>query len=327
MEETRLLYGKFRAFTIVFNGFFMYLLDITMFAFVAFLLLKSSITIGSATAALAYIKEFTFPIRSLVSAISDLKFTQSIKKRIFSYFDNKEVEAMQAHQFSDKIQFEHVSYTYPESNFSVNDLNLEIQKGKKYAIIGHSGSGKSTIVKLLSKQLSPYSGRIMIDEHELSSIEHSSFLWCVNQFEHIFASDFLDNVTIFKSYPSASLDKIKSLLHCSQIEDIYNRADCSNLSGGEKDILIAIRSLLINNDVIVLDEPMISLDTKSKSIIREALYGWKEKTLIAVTHDITESTLNYFDYIIWMSDGKISTFGSAADIVKMPEFAKLKKSE
>lgn len=129
MEDSRLKYGRFRAFTIVLNGFCMYLLDITAFSAVVISLILKRISVGTATALLSYIKEFTFPIRNLVSAISSMKSTRSIKAGIFSILSYEESKAMPIYQFNDSILYEDVITNFDD--FHLENFTYRFRKGKK----------------------------------------------------------------------------------------------------------------------------------------------------------------------------------------------------
>lgn len=324
MENERFTYGKFRAFTIVFNGFFMYLLDIIAFSAVVLSLLFQTITIGTAAALLSYIKEFTFPIRSLISAISSMKSTKAVKTGIFSILSYKEKETIQIIKFDESIDFKHVEISW--DNFQLDDFTYSFKKGKKYAIIGHSGSGKSTLFHLLMQQEYPTSGYISIDENPINSIEYSSIMTYVSQKEHIFKENFKNNVTVFDSYIKKSIKEIISFTESERIQSLENKEDCSGLSGGEKNLLAIVKMLIMDKEIILLDEPFAALDVLNKNLLQRKLYTNSSKTIIAITHDITHECLQYFDEILIMENGKLIYSGTKDEVLASKEYVQLSKN-
>ncbi|WP_373899086.1 ATP-binding cassette domain-containing protein [Haloimpatiens sp. FM7315] len=323
-ENKLLFYGKFNTFTNVFNGFFMYLLDISAFTTVAILLLKNKISIGTATAALAYIKEFVYPIRYIISDLTNIKSAKSTKDKLLNFINYHEERLDTVTEFKSSIEFSNVTVEF--DNFELNNFNYKFEKGKKYAIIGHSGSGKSTIINLLMKYLMPSNGKIIIDGTNIKDIDTTGIIGCVNQFEHVFSSDFLSNVTVYSSYLDNNLKNIIDYCECDKIHHIINKEDCTGLSGGEKQLLALVKMMLINKDIILLDEPFSALDIQNTLLIQDKVYSLKNKTMIVVTHDLSENNLKYFDEVIIMNNGCIKKSTTSNEIIKSKEYANLIKT-
>lgn len=140
-------YGHFKAFSIVLNGIFMYLLDMTAFAIVGLMLWLGRISVGTATAALSYIKEFVYPIRYIIDDINEMN---AVKKVILKYcrLASRQIVDKEERAFTDTIDFVRANVKY--ADFTLKDLTYTFTKEHKYLLIGPRGSGKSTILGCLS---------------------------------------------------------------------------------------------------------------------------------------------------------------------------------
>lgn len=203
-ENKLLRFGKFKTFTNVLNGSFMFFLSISAFATIAVLLMQSKITVGTATATLGYIESFVFPIRYILVDLSNVKSAKYTKKKLLEFMSVEENSQNKLKRFETAIEFSNISIKFDD--FELCNFSYKFEKGKKYAIIGHSGSGKSTIVNLLMKYLTPIEGEILIDDVNINKIDTTGILGCVNQFEHVFSTDFLNNVTVFGTYTQSNLE-------------------------------------------------------------------------------------------------------------------------
>lgn len=128
-EDKLLHYGRFSTFTNIFNGFFMYLLDISAFIVVAILLLQRKISVGTASGGLAYIKEFVYPIRYIIGDITNMKSAKSIKNNLLNFINYNRVDLEDIHDFKNKIEFKNVSIKFDD--FEIKNFNFDFKKGKK----------------------------------------------------------------------------------------------------------------------------------------------------------------------------------------------------
>lgn len=319
MEHDRLHYGKFRAFSIVLNGMCMYLLDITAFSAVVISLLFQTITVGTAAAMLSYIKEFTFPIRYLVDGITTMKSTKGVKKEILEILSYQDENKEQVTQF-EQIQFEHAKVEW--EGFAM-DFSYSFEKGKKYALIGHSGSGKSTVLRMLMQLEEPDSGAVKIDNRNVSEIDYTSLVANLTQKEHVYQDSFENNVTVFGSYITKGIREVIDFTESQRIRMLQDKKDCSELSGGERNLLAIVKTLIKDKEILLLDEPFAALDVANKRLLQKKIYHDLPKTMIAVTHDISEDCLKYFDEILIMENGKLVAAGPRADIMNSREYQKL----
>jgi len=323
-ENKLLHYGRFSTFTNVLNGSFMYLLDIAAFATIAVLLLKSEISIGTAAATLGYITSFIYPIRYILQDLSNIKSTKSAREKILNFIKESKIPQGEVKKFKSSIKFSNVSVKFDD--FELNNINYTFEKGKKYAIVGHSGSGKSTIVNLLMKYLKPTHGKILIDGIDINDFEIAGLIGCVNQIEHMFSTDFLNNITVFGAYSDNTVGNIIDYYKCNKIDSISNKDDCTKLSGGEKQLLSLVKMMLINRDIIILDEPFSALDIQNTLLMQDKVYSLQDKTMIVVTHNLSENNLKYFDEVIIINDGRIEKIGTIPEIIESEEYNRLVKT-
>lgn len=299
----------------------MYLLDITAFLTVVISLLVQRITVGTASALLSYINDFTFPIKDLISSISAVKSTQAVKKEIFSILSYKETEKKSVSQFEEAIRFNTVTVKWED--FCLKDFTYCFQKGKKYAIIGHSGSGKSTLFHLLMQQEYPDLGSIIIDNKNINELEYSSIISYVSQKEHIFKESFENNVTVFQSYRKRGVQEVLSFIRNERLQTLVQKEDCSTLSGGEKNLLSIVKVLIMDKEILLLDEIFSALDFNTKCFLQEKIYGELSNTMFVITHDISPENLKYFDEILIMKDGRLICSGLKEEVLDSKEYKDL----
>lgn len=301
MEESRYQYGTYKTFVNVFNGTMMYIIDISAFAVIGVLLATGNITVGVATATITYIREFSAPLRGVIDSISSVKAVSGVKEKLLEEIERRYSRG-KIIDFSKEIVFKNVCVDYKE--FEVKDFSYKFEKGKKYAIIGESGSGKSTILKLLMKSVQADSGSIMVDGHDIQELDMSSIIGYMNQDTHIFAENFEDNVKVFGSYSEERFQKVKKKLGNNMLDFLFQKTECNKCSGGEKQLIAFFRTLMAEKRLIILDEPFGALDTKKEKIVTEILLK-DERSVLMVTHNISPEYLKQFDYVIRMESGKI----------------------
>lgn len=321
LEMARLSFGAFKTFANVLSGSVMYVIDISAFVILVVLLAFSKITVGVATATITYIREFSYPLRMVVDSMNAMKSVSGVKDKLLAEIAN-EYQRGENIAFFHEICYQDVSVRY--KNFSVEHFSYRFVRGKKYAIIGESGSGKSTILKLLMGYVAAESGSIQVDGRELSQLDVTSFVSYIEQDEHVYEENFKNNITMFNSYDS---NGFKRLLQGTNIPlfmkgdlvdsdrrhqtgdslgamniGLMEKEDCSQLSGGEKQILALIRSLMSGRDVLVLDEPFSAVDAQTEWHITEWLLSM-DKTVIMVTHNIQPNFLEKFDAVLHVRPG------------------------
>ena len=216
------------------------------------------------------------------------------------------------------ISFKDVSFRYEGSDKDVlHDINCEFLPGRSYAIVGGSGSGKSTFLNLLMSAGDEYGGSIKVDDKELRSVSADSLfdiMSVIQQNVFIFNASIRDNVTMFRDFPK---DKVEQVLKKAHLEDLITERgelymcgeNGKSLSGGEKQRISIARCLLKDSSILLADEATSSLDNKTSHDIASAILELGSMTRIVVTHSLEESLLRRYDEILVIKDGTIEERG------------------
>lgn len=320
-RDLRFRYGKFKTLALAIESLSTNIVGMAAFIVSAVLLMRHEITVGVCVAAFGYVNSFIAPVYGFIYGFNLIGSLTGVKNKVLSYINKGFQNDLKVKKdFKKDIVFENVSFQY--NNFDVKNLNLRFEKGKKYAIIGHNGCGKSTLINLLMKYLTIKSGIIKIDGEDVRQIDTADIMYCVNQNDHIFSADFINNATVYSSYLKKNADKIAGSLRVKAIDAIKATTDCQKLSGGEKQILAIIRMLVAETDILLMDEPFAAVDVKTTEEAEDYLMNLKDKTIIMVTHNLNES-LNRFDEIIMIKDGQVVNKGTYDEISKCEGFKKL----
>ncbi|MFH1759656.1 MAG: ABC transporter ATP-binding protein [bacterium] len=230
--------------------------------------------------------------------------------------------------FNDPIRFEHVSFSYPGKNFKIEDLNLEIKKGKFYGIVGPSGSGKSTFVDLIIKFYRPQSGRILADGiplDELDTISWRNKIGLVSQDTFVFNGTVEQNILFAKGVTEKNKDIILNAAKIADIEDVITELPQGykteigerglTLSGGQRQRLSIARAVAKDPDIYIFDEATSSLDTYSEQRIQTAIENLsKTYTVIAIAHRL--STVINADEIVVLNNGRVVERGNHEFLMK-----------
>ncbi|MCU4961620.1 thiol reductant ABC exporter subunit CydC [Bacillus paranthracis] len=225
------------------------------------------------------------------------------------------------------IELNHVSYSYPDSNeFVLKDVSLQIKAGKKIAILGRSGTGKSTLLKLLTGALSPLQGEVLLNSEHAHTNLLSKYISVLNQKPHLFDTTIGNNVRIGK--PEATDEEIWNALEKAQLAShvayLPDRLQTKmhemgkRFSGGERQRVAFARTLMQEAPIIVLDEPTIGLDPKTElSLIETMFSATEEKTVIWITHHLVG--MEHVDEVIFLDRGQIVMQGSHEQLLKENE--------
>lgn len=317
-SKKRFHYGKMRTLSIIINGGSTYLLEISALSLVGYLYLKGKISIGTGIAALTCINSFNGPIEEIMYNTSSINSTKEIKKKVLEFLKIEPLEdSIYKNEFNSHIELRNIGVQF--ESFSMKNLSFTFEKGKKYAIIGHSGSGKSTIVRALMKYVELSNGEILIDGENINKIDTSNIICCINQKEHIYDGSFMDNATIFSSYSNRGIHRVKGIVEKKMMDSINEKEDCKLLSGGEKQIIGITRMDLSDAPIYILDESFSAIDMNTTKRLNDFVMSMDDKTIIMVTHKLSPQ-LSEFDEIIHMECGKIIEKGTYEEISKSQEF-------
>ena len=225
-----------------------------------------------------------------------------------------------------EIIFEKVSFAYEEGKEVLNNINFEVPAGSVTALVGSSGSGKSTIAGLSATFLNPKSGKITIDNQDMSKVKLSSYrknLGVVLQDEFLFEGTIRENILFPR--PNASEEELQNAVKAAYVNEFTDRFDNGldtligergvKLSGGQRQRLAIARAILADPKIIILDEATSSLDTESESLIQKSLSKLvKDRTTIVIAHRL--STIKQADQILVIEAGNIAERGTHNELIE-----------
>lgn len=322
--DKRFFYGKFKTLTYIVNGTAINLVSLTAFILVGILLVRGEITIGTAVATFGYIDCFISPIHSILEYSNLMRSLNKVKERVIHYLQPSSVSSdSQLCSFTNSITFNDVSVSY--DRFELKHFSYNFKKGNKYAIIGHSGAGKTTLLKVLLKHITDYSGTILVDNQDLTSIDTCGILSFISQNEHIFADSFQNNTTIFSSYEENNIEWLPLNIKEKMLNKLIEKENCELISGGEKQLINVIRMINSAKPIFIMDEPFSSMDVNTTQSLQKAFLEMKDQTVIMVTHKLSEQLMD-FDEILLIENGRLVQHGTFKQIVGTSEYLSLQQN-
>ena len=293
-------------------------------------ILDNSASIGELTAFIMMIPMLFRPLNQIANKFNTLLMGMVAAERVFNVLDTDSLIQDTGFKIADnidgKIKYENVNFSYNQGEKVIDELNLEIEKGTINAIVGATGSGKSTIIKLLNRFYELDSGSIYIDninvrDYSISSLRKN--IGFVSQDVHLFSDTILNNITLQNS--DISFLRVKQAAKDIELDDFisslpngynYNvRERGAGLSTGQRQLISFLRAYIKNPQILVLDEATSSIDTDSELLIQKATKKITEnRTSIIIAHRL--STIMKADKIIVMSCGKIVESGTHDQLLK-----------
>jgi ABC-type multidrug transport system fused ATPase/permease subunit len=234
--------------------------------------------------------------------------------------------------FKEQISFDKLSFSYDNNDisnkFTLRDIDMTFLKGHSYAIVGLSGGGKSTLLRLIQGYYDNYDGSLKLDEMEISKLSPSSISKLVSVIEQnvfLFDSSILENITLFNKFSQERIDQaVKQAGLAPLIEEKGTDYTCGeggrNLSGGEKQRVSIARALLKDSKILLIDEATSSLDSSTSKEIMDSILKLEGITRLVVTHKIEKDQLKRFDEIIVLNNGMIVEKGSFDKLIGNKEF-------
>lgn len=305
---------------------------VTIMIGVIFVRNNGDITGGQIIAVLMLLGMLIWPIRGLGRMIGDFGRALVSTQRIFEILEKKsefEVNGTLTPEIKGKIEFKDVHFQFPDGkNSLLNGVSFKVEAGQTVAIIGRTGSGKTTIINLLSRMLETSSGDIFIDDVNIKDIEKHYLrkqMGIVLQEPFLFSKTVYDNIAI--SNPTVDRDNVLKAAQIAAIEkdissfekgyDTIVGERGTTLSGGQKQRVAIARILIDNKPILVFDDSLSAVDTETDMMIRNALNDRDSKsTTVIITHRIT--TAKQADVIIVLEEGKISEIGVHETLSKKP---------
>lgn len=296
----------------------------------AVFVLQRVIAVGDILAFFQYTQSFNRPIQQITRVMNQIQTAMAASERIFEFLEMEDEENSsdkQITEIKEGITFENVNFSYTPNEKIIKDLTFDVKKGDKIAIVGETGAGKTTIVKLLMRFYDINSGSIKIDGVDIEEYDkHSlrSHIGMVLQDSWLF-SDTISNNIRYGNLDATDDDVIDaaSQVHADnfirQFSDGYEtklNEDTDNISHGQKQLLTIARTILSQKDVLILDEATSSVDTRTEKLIQEAMDKLMEnKTSFIIAHRL--STIRNADNIIVIEDGEIIEQGTHDELLKL----------
>lgn len=306
--------------------------------FGSILVIKGNITLGNLQAFLTYAKNFNSPLISIASTIGILEQALVSNERI-NYFlmteEEKEINKLKKYNFNQDITFKNIDFSYTEKKVLEN-INFTIKKGQKIAIVGETGSGKTTLIKLLLNLYQPTNGEILIGNKNIQEIDRTTLrnnIGVVLQDSWLFEGTIQENIDYGNSNDINDVKKAAKLTNLDEIiaklPNNYNFLidDNNKLSKGEKQLISIARVFMHKKDILILDEATSNIDIETEIKIKDAINKlMKDKTCLIIAHRL--STIINSDNIIVMHQGKIVETGTHKELLKLHGYYyKLYKSQ
>ncbi|MBE6490988.1 MAG: ABC transporter ATP-binding protein [Methanobrevibacter sp.] len=294
----------------------------------AIFVLQRAITVGDILAFFQYVQSFTRPIQQITRVMNQIQTAMAASERIFEFLDYGDEENPSAKQISevnDCISFENVSFGYTPDETIIKDLTFSVKKGEKIAIVGETGAGKTTIVKLLMRFYDIDSGSIKIDGTDITEYDkHSlrSLIGMVLQDSWLFSDTIESNIHYgnLNATEAEIVDASKQVYADNFIRQLPQgyetelNEDSDNISHGQKQLLTIARTIISTKEVLILDEATSSVDTRTEKLIQKAMDRLMEnKTSFIIAHRL--STIRNADKIIVIENGEIIEQGNHEELL------------
>lgn len=296
----------------------------------AFLAISGAITIGDIQAFIQYVRNFTNPIQQIAQISNMLQSMAAAAERVFEFMDEEEEEQtvsnpVRLDKVDGNVLFEHVHFGYDPEKIIINDFSADVRTGQKIAIVGPTGAGKTTMVKLLMRYYDVNSGAIKLDGHDIRTFnrrELRSAFGMVLQDTWLFKGTIMENIrygrlgatdeeVIAAAKAAHAHHFIQTLPGGYQME---LNEEANNVSQGQKQLLTIARAILANRPVMILDEATSSVDTRTEERIQKAMDNLvKGRTSFIIAHRL--STIRNADLILCMKDGDIVEQGNHEELL------------
>lgn len=306
-------YYRFKSFVEVFAGLALYMINIAAFICGIILIKLGKLTAGEFVGLMAFIDLIAIPVRDVIYQIIGLKSCTEIKNKISDVLLSEQTSNnVNKSKLQNSIIVKDLNYT--QGDFKLQDVNYEFLANRKYAIVGKSGAGKSTILKILGGVITQYGGEINIDGVDIRNINLSELVARIDQEPFVFSASTKDNVTLFDSYSDEKLSEYIKMLNADNLVRDNLGENGDEISGGEKNKIALLRALVMECKVMLCDEMFAALDENSRKQLGNYLFARKDITVISVTHDISEGNLKQYDEILIVDGGKITHHGTYTEM-------------
>ena len=294
------------------------------------LAIRGVITIGDIQAFIQYVKNFTQPIQQIAQVISQVQSMAAASERVFEFLGEEEEDQTVAHPadvtaVTGEVTFDHVQFGYNPDQMIIHDFSVKVKPGQKIAIVGPTGAGKTTMVKLLMRFYDVNAGAVSLDGHNIKEFNRRELrdaFGMVLQDTWLFQGTIMENIRygrldatdeeVIAAAKAAHADHfIRTLPGGYQME---LNEDASNVSQGQKQLLTIARAILADNKILILDEATSSVDTRTEISIQKAMDNlMRVRTSFVIAHRL--STIRDADIILVMKDGDIVEQGNHEELL------------
>lgn len=300
-----------------------------------FLAIKQTIEVGDIQSFIQYVRNFTQPIQQVAQVANMLQSTAAASERVFEFLEEEEEDVVVENPVSieglkGNVTFDHVHFGYNEDKIIVNDFSAKITEGQKIAIVGPTGAGKTTMIKLLMRFYDVNDGAILIDGHNVKDFNRSELrmmFGMVLQDTWLFHGSIKDNIKYGKL--DATDEEVIQAAKAARVHrfvqtlpggyDMELNEEATNVSQGQKQLLTIARAILADPKILILDEATSSVDTRTEIQIQKAMDTlMKGRTSFVIAHRL--STIRDADLILVMKDGDIIEQGNHEELIAQNGF-------
>ena len=295
-----------------------------------YLVIKNKIEVGDIQSFVQYVRSFNQPISQMAQISNQLQSTAAAAERVFEFLNEEEEDITVENPVSieglqGKIDFEHVEFGYNEDRIIIKDFNANVKPGQKVALVGPTGAGKTTMIKLLMRYYDVNSGAILVDGHNIKDFnrgELREMFGMVLQDTWLFSGSIKENIRYGRL--NASDEEVIEAAKAAHVHhfiktlpDGYNMVlneESSNISQGQKQLLTIARAILADPKILILDEATSSVDTRTELLIQKAMDNLMEgRTSFVIAHRL--STIKDADLILVINDGDIVEQGNHEELL------------
>ena len=300
-----------------------------------FLCISGIITVGEIQAFIQYVRSFTQPIQQIAQVINQLQSMAAAAERVFEFLEEEEEDQLAEHpvvmeQIEGTVDFSHVKFGYKEDQTIIKDFSAHVEPGQKIAIVGPTGAGKTTMVKLLMRFYDVNEGSISVDGHNVKDYNRRELR---DAFGMVLQETWLFKGTIMENIRYGRLDATdEEVIEAARAAHAHHfiqtlpggyqmelNEDASNVSQGQKQLLTIARAILADNRILILDEATSSVDTRTEILIQKAMDNLMQgRTSFIIAHRL--STIRNADLILVMKDGDIIEQGTHDELLEKNGF-------